>query len=190
MKEIPMKAMATAIAAGSLFILATVDAQQAEPPEEQEPAEGIPATPHQEQTAREIKSDRFEQLDADRDGSISRQEAQVESVLVASWSKYDRNRDQKLDAEEFSAFEQSSASAAEAEEAVGQRGRTAAGMPATAHQEHAVRGDLIEQLDKDGDGGISQQEARGESSLAESWDQIDRNDDGKLDSSELDRFEQ
>ncbi|MGH8196432.1 MAG: hypothetical protein ACREQ8_18860 [Woeseiaceae bacterium] len=67
------------------------------------------------------------------------------------------------------------------------------GIPATPHQEQAtreVKGDLFKQLDKDGDGEISQQEAQAEAQLSDNWDQFDRNDDGKLDSRELDRFDQ
>lgn len=135
---------------------------------------------------REIKSDLFEQLDQNRDGAISRQEARTKPSLVSSWSKYDRNSDASLDPEEFSGFEEASASSA----AGTQPGRTEADMPATRHQEHAVRGDLVEQLDEDGDGVISQEEAQGEARLAARWDQLDRNADGKLDSRELERLEQ
>lgn len=184
-----MKVMTTATAAGILLLLGTVDAQQTETSEETGQQE-MPATPHQEQATREIKSDLFKELDKDRNGSVSRQEAQAESSLVAGWSQYDRNGDDRLDAQEFSRFESSTSSAEGENLEVGQSGRTEAGMPATPHQQHAVRDDLIEELDKDGDGGISQQEAQGEARLAASWDQLDRNDDGKLDPRELDRFEQ
>lgn len=179
-----MKPMTSVTAAGLLLVLGTAGAQQAKPVQQD-----MPATPHQEQATREIKSDLFKQLDDDRDGLVSRQEAQAESSLAAGWSQYDRNGDDSLDAQEFSRFESSTSVAAEDPE-LGQAGRTEADMPATPHQEQAVRGDLIEQLDKDGDGGISQQEAQDEHWLAANWDRLDRNDDGKLDSSELDRFKQ
>lgn len=180
-----MKPMICVTAAGLLLVLGTADAQQTKPHQQD-----MPATPHQEQATREIKSDLFKRLDDDRDGSLSRQEAQAESSLAAAWSRYDRNGDDRLDGEEFSRFESSAGSAAGADPELRQAGRTEADMPATRHQEQAVRDDLIEQLDKDGDGGISQQEAQDERRLAANWDRLDRNDDGKLDSSELDRFEQ
>lgn len=168
-------------------LLGTAAAQQTREPEAQG-QQGIPATPHQEQAAREIKSDLFVRLDEDQNGSISREEAQASSSLSGAWSTYDRNRDEMLDPQELSAFEKSSMGSEDVEE--GRAGRTEADMPATAHQEHAIRDDLIVKLDKDGDGGISQQEAQGEDRLVASWDRLDRNDDGKLDPSELGRFEQ
>lgn len=185
-----MKSMTIMTAAGILLVLGTADAQETDASAEAGQQE-MPATPHQEQATREIESDLFKRLDADRDGSVSREEAQAESSLVAGWSQYDRNSDDRLDAQEFSRFEASNTSSAAAEDPeLGQAGRTEADMPATRHQEQAVRDDLIEQLDKDGDGGVSQQEAQDEARLAANWERLDRNHDGKLDSSELDRFEQ
>jgi EF hand len=172
-----MKTMTTALAACILSLHATAGAQQ---PAEDEESEGIPATPHQEQAAREIASDRFKQLDVDRDGSISEDEARADPSLSGSWNDLDGNGDGSLDMEEFSA------SAAETSAA----GATKADMPATRHQEHAVQGGLMKELDEDGDGAISQQEAEAEAQLSDNWDQLDRNADGKLDSRELDRFDQ
>lgn len=186
-----MKTMTTMMAAGSLLLLGTVNAQQTEPRQQQESSEGIPATQHQEEVAREVESERFEQLDRDGDGSISREEAATEAALVDSWNEYDRDGDGKLDAEEFSAYEHAAAGTAEAELAeAGQQGRTEAGMPATRHQEEAVGEDLLGTLDRDGDGMISRQEAQDDSRLIEDWDRLDRNRDGKLDASELERLEQ
>lgn len=186
-----MKAITTVMAACILSFHATVDAQQTETPEEAESRQGIPATPHQEEAAREISSDLFKQLDEDQDGSISAEEAQAESSLSSSWSTYDQNGDETLDPEEFSGFERSSTSSAEEESAAaGQSATTEESMPASPHQQHAVQGDLIQELDTDGDGQISQQEAEAEAQLSDNWDQFDRNDDGKLDSRELARVDQ
>lgn len=185
-----MKPLISVTTACISCLLGTVAAQETGTPEAQE-RQGIPASPHQEQAVREIESDLFARLDQDRSGSISKQEAQAESSLSEGWSGYDRNRDGMLDPTEFSAFEQSSTGAAETEDLELQRaGRTEADMPASPHQEQTIRDDLIEQLDKDGDGGISQQEAQGERRLAANWSRLDRNGDGKLDTRELDRFDQ
>lgn len=177
-----MKAMTTVIAASILSFQGAAVAQESATPTESEPRQGIPATPHQKQTTKEIKSDLFSQLDRNRDGAVSRQEAEAKSALTQKWSTYDKNGDGRLDSQEFSAFEQTSAGD---ESSAGTSGDTKEGMPATRHQEKAVGNDLVGQLDKDGDGAISQQEAQVEAQLSDNWDQLDRNDDGKLDSGEL-----
>lgn len=48
---------------------------------------------------------RFEQLDADRDGYITPQEAQQHPGLQNRWGDLDRNQDDRLDRAEFAAFE-------------------------------------------------------------------------------------
>jgi Ca2+-binding EF-hand superfamily protein len=176
-----MRTMTIVLAACIFSLLATAGAQQTGTPED-EKSQGIPATPHQEQAAREIPSDQFKQLDADHDGSISEHEAQADSSLSGSWSDLDQNGDGSLDMEEFSA------SSTETDPAAA--GTTKADMPATPHQEHAVEGGLMQELDEDGNGKISQQEAEAEAQLSDNWDQLDRNGDGNLDSSELDRLDQ
>jgi Ca2+-binding EF-hand superfamily protein len=93
-----------------------------------------------------------------------------------------------LDEQELSGVHESSTSSTQTEGLAGVG--TKADMPTTRHQEHAVQGDLIKQLDTDGDGKISQQEAEVEARLSDNWDEIDRNGDGKLDSNELDRVDQ
>lgn len=48
----------------------------------------------------------FDELDADGDGIISRQEAErAGGVLPARWNRVDRDRDGRVDREEFAAFE-------------------------------------------------------------------------------------
>lgn len=48
----------------------------------------------------------FDELDADGDGIISRQEAErAGGVLPARWNRADRDRDGRVDREEFAAFE-------------------------------------------------------------------------------------
>ncbi|HWM27565.1 MAG TPA: hypothetical protein VNQ14_03830 [Woeseiaceae bacterium] len=183
-----MKTMTTLIALGLLSVHGTGVAEPQEASEEQE-SQGIPATPHQEQAAREVKGDLFKKLDADRDGMISKQEGEQDSSVSGSWDGLDENGDGALDSQEFSAFNEGS-SGTEDLAGVSQSGRTEADMPATAHQEHAVEGDLVGQLDTDGDGEISPEEAEAEAHLSDNWDQLDTNDDGKLDSRELDSAEQ
>lgn len=183
-----MKAISTLGAALILSFNGTVAAQQTATPEDPATQEGIPATEHQEQTAEDVKSDLFQRLDQDRDGQISQEEAQSETALSKSWSEFDEDGDGRLDSQEFSAFEQDMDVQSHA--TVGASGQTAEGMPTSPHQEQAVEGDLLGQLDADGDGQISQQEAQVEAQLADNWDQLDENGDGVLDSVELSQLEE
>src|SRR5690606_26074175 len=171
--------------------------------------EGIPVTQHQQEALRDIGTDALQRLDADGDGSVSRQEAESEPSLSQRWDEYDRNADQVLDSDELSALEQSQSGSFEEQDVEIARGEvTEEGLPTTRHQQEVTgqqpagegqpgaqqplggqqqpaAGGLVERLDTDGDGAISQSEAQGSTRLVEEWDQLDRNDDGKLDSSEL-----
>jgi hypothetical protein len=59
--------------------------------------------------------------DADRDGKVSRQEAQADPALARSFPRYDANRDGQLDRAEFARLE--------AQSAVARDERTAAPRP-------------------------------------------------------------
>src|SRR5690606_24320453 len=157
----------------------------------QQEQQGIPASPHQEQAIREIGSDLFRRLDANQDGSISKSEAETESALTEAFSDFDTNGDQALDQTELAAYETSSGRAAEGEDIeVAEGGETLQGLPTSPHQREAVRNELVDVLDEDGDSAISRSEAEGEPDLLAEWDQLDRNDDDKLDSDELGRTEE
>ncbi len=196
-----MKATMTAVAVSLLACYGTSVAQETGTAGEDERAEGIPATPHQAGTAREVESYLFRKLDEDGDDAISRQEAEGHSKLKENWSRYDQDGDDMLSSREFGDFraEESVASGA-AEPSVtepsvagaAEQSQTgvAGGLPETRHQEQTVGGDLVGQLDTDGDGRISQQEAQGEAQLAENWDEYDQDGDGQLDGTELDRLEE
>ena len=184
-----MRTVTTILAASILSFQGVALAQESgtesgqEPRPEQEPRQGIPATKHQTQTMDEIKSERFSQLDKDGDRSISREEAQAETKLTENWSTYDEDGDGSLNVQEYSEFERSSASG----DSTGMLGigETEQDMPATHHQQQSVGDDLLGELDSDGDGAISKDEAEGEARLSGQWDQLDRNSDGKLDAQEL-----
>lgn len=196
-----MRTMTTVLAASLLSFQGIALAQESgaqaqesgaqtgqEPRPEQEPRQGIPATKHQTQTVDEIKSERFSQLDEDGNRSISREEAQAETKLTDNWSTYDEDGDGSLNLEEYSEFERTSASGdATSGDTSGMLGigETEQDMPATRHQQQRVGDDLIGELDRDGDGAISKDEAEGEAGLSGQWDQLDRNSDGKLDAQEL-----
>jgi Ca2+-binding EF-hand superfamily protein len=179
-----MKAMTTVGAALILSLGGTVAAQETTKPEDQATHPAVPATQHQAQTAKDVKSGLFSQLDQDGDGMVSQQEAEAHSSLSADWSDLDQNRDGRLDSEEFSAYERKTDREGNAAP-VGAMGKTEEGLPSTRHQEQTVGDDLVGELDKDGDGEISEQEAQAEAELSDNWDQLDKNRDGKLDSSEL-----
>ena len=53
----------------------------------------------------------------------------------------------------------------------------------------AAGGSDFQSMDKNGDGYLSQDEAQGNSSLQEKWNDADLNDDGQLDRSEFSQFE-
>lgn len=184
-----MKSTITVVAASLLTCQGALAAQQTEPAEEGERAEGIPATPHQEEAARQVDDDLFAQLDADGNGLISKEEVEVVATLTDSWSQYDQDGDGALDEEEFGRFEQETTARTEVAQA-GEDTDPAEGIPATRHQEEVVEGDLVGHLDKDGDGRVSEEEAQAEAELADNWDQYDVNDDGQLDSWELDQYQQ
>lgn len=77
--------------------------------------------------------------------------------------------------------------------ATSQETEAAEGIPATVHQEEATReieSELFEEIDKDGNGVISRQEAQGEPALADSWSQYDEDGDDTLNSEEFGRFTQ
>ena len=184
-----MKIMTTVVAASILSFQGIAVAQEStaqaeqEPRPEQEPRQGIPATKHQTQTMDEIKSERFSELDEDGDRSVSREEAQAETKLTDNWSTYDEDGDGSLNPQEYSGFEGTSASG-DTDGMLG-IGEAEQGMPATRHQQQTVGDDLLGELDSDGDGAISRDEAEGEAGLTGQWDQLDRNSDGKLDAQEL-----
>jgi hypothetical protein len=138
LKETLMKAISTLSAALILSFNGTVAAQQTSTPEDQETQRGIPATQHQKQTAKEVKSDLFSRVDKDGDGQISQQEAKSNSALSKNWSKFDENADGRLDSQEFSAFERSSDVR---EDAAGTKATTEKGIPSTRHQEQTIDDD-------------------------------------------------
>lgn len=182
-----MKTAIIAVAASLLTCQGAIALQETQSLEETDRAEGIPATAHQEEATREIDS--FTQLDEDGNGQISRQEAQGVATLSDNWSRYDQDADGALDETEFSGFAQGTAAQHEVARAGGRTG-AAEGLPTTPHQEEAVEGDLVAQLDRDGDGTISQEEAQGQEQLAANWSRYDANGDGQLDARELDEFQQ
>lgn len=49
---------------------------------------------------------RFRNIDGDQDGYVTRKEAENHQRLTNNWEKADANSDGKLDASEFSAFEE------------------------------------------------------------------------------------
>lgn len=50
--------------------------------------------------------DAFKELDTNRDGYISNQEATGETELLSDWKNVDKNSDGQLEMSEFSAFEE------------------------------------------------------------------------------------
>ncbi len=54
---------------------------------------------------RTTQKDRFQNMDTNRDGYITRDEAKNDESLTKKWKDADRNADGTIDASEFSAFE-------------------------------------------------------------------------------------
>ena len=53
-----------------------------------------------------ISQYKFNRLDTNHDGVISRDEAKADATLSQEWSKADTNKDGKIEESEFSAFEE------------------------------------------------------------------------------------
>jgi Ca2+-binding EF-hand superfamily protein len=183
-----MKRMTIAVAASILSVPGFAVAQDSATSAESQSRQGIPSTPHQEEAMKEIKSNALGKLDTDRDGLVSREEAQAKPGLSDKWSSLDQNADGQLDAEELAKVESKSHTGHDTASATATR--STEDMPSTPHQKEVVGNDLLGELDEDGDGMISQEEAEAEAQLSDNWDRLDRNRDGQLDSRELDRRDQ
>lgn len=112
----------------------------------------------------------FVQLDQNKDGYISQQEARTEPQLSQNMRQYDQNKDNRLDRSEFSAFEQ-------------QQKQSQLKGPATG----AVS---FQQLDTNQDGYIDMREAQNDQQLSSNLQQFDTDQDSRLDESEFSAFEQ
>lgn len=185
-----MKRASTVIVACALSSFGVVQAQQTDEPQDTQAAPAVPVSPHQEQAIRDIDDDLFDRLDQDRNGMVSHEEAQAEPSLMEKWTEYDKNSDQMLDRQEMAAVHPSGASEATSDIGVAQEEITEEGLPASEHQRSLVGHQLLDQLDEDGDGKLSQQEAESDSKLTTEWARLDTNQDGDLDSDELSKFEQ
>jgi len=181
----PFERMLASVVAGiATASVGTAAAQQAEG--QQGPDErDLPATQHQQEALSDIRGDLFDRLDANRDGLISRTEAQSESALTEKWDEYDRDGNQTLDHDELSAYQPSESESAEHDVDVAAGEPTIEGLPTSPHQREAVRGELVGLLDENGDGTVSRDEAQNEPDLISNWDELDRNSDGVLDPTEL-----
>src|SRR5690606_17516052 len=93
----PMKVVVSLTAVCAVSLLGAAAAQQPESSTQEEAREGIPVTQHQQEALRDIGTDALQRLDADGDGSVSRQEAESEPSLSQRWDEYDRNADQVLE---------------------------------------------------------------------------------------------
>lgn len=102
-------------------------------------------------------------LDANNDGAIDRAEAATHPRLAERFDSLDTNKDGRLDAAERSSWQ-------------GRAGRKG---------HHGKRGmDRAMAMDTDGDGLISRAEAARHPRLAEKFDTLDANKDGRLDATE------
>jgi hypothetical protein len=195
-EETLMKPIATMMAACTVPFLWTVSAQQEPAASDaalEQTREGIPASPHQEEALRDIGGELFSRLDENGDASISVQEARAEAALAERWDELDRNGNQTLDETEFAAYERSTASEESAQDSadvqVAEGELTEEGLPASPHQQDVTQSDLIEQLDTDGDGAVSRQEAQADARLQSEWQELDQDQDGELDRIELSQLE-
>ncbi|MGD8570019.1 MAG: hypothetical protein PVJ39_18170 [Gammaproteobacteria bacterium] len=66
----------------------------------------------------------------------------------------------------------------------------AVSLPAVLNAEEMEQSSKFNQLDKDGDGYISIQEATGENQLLKQWVEVDKNTDGQLEAAEFSAFEE
>lgn len=100
--------------------------------------EGLPATEHQReavgvekgQETREV-TQRFEQLDQNRDDKISYEEAQTMPELKDYWEQQGKDKNAEMDQSEFAQFESQLQTGTD-------QGGGPEGLPATEHQREAV----------------------------------------------------
>ncbi|WP_299181046.1 EF-hand domain-containing protein [uncultured Neptuniibacter sp.] len=99
----------TTLTLASVLAVASVSAVAAD---DKAAAEVKPAVQPEVMTEEQPKSESiFEKLDADKDGKVSQQEAQVSPALVKGFEKIDTNKDGFLSQDEFSMLQVKNTSA-------------------------------------------------------------------------------
>ncbi len=93
-----------------------------------------PVTEHQAAVTQEVTR-RFEQLDTDRDGKISYEEAQAMPELQSYWEQHGKDKDAQMDQSEFAQFESQLQTGTDVYKS--QHGGPE-GLPATEHQKEAI----------------------------------------------------
>ncbi len=127
----------------------------------------------------------FEEIDEDGNGVISQEEAQTYDQLAQNWQQYDLDSNQQLDQSEFSAFESDMKP-----EDTGVNGAMGEDeMGAQAPDQKPEQTASFSDLDVDGDGIISQDEAQQNDQLAQNWQQYDFDSNQELDRAEFSVFE-
>lgn len=146
--------------------------------------------------AQPAQAPRFETLDANRDGFITRQEALESPLLWAAFHGADRNRDGRLDRQEFAEEMALSATMLGSGERVfvpeaAQAETASAG--ASAPPETASAGasaprqpsPLFRRLDHNRDGFLSSAELDSDAALRGNWVAVDRDGDGRISAAEF-----
>jgi Ca2+-binding EF-hand superfamily protein len=110
----------------------------------------------------------LERLDTNKDGKISKDEAK--GPLTEAFARLDKNNDGFLDKEELRPIAE----------------RLGAGARLNG-QPNPVRGPDFDSLDKDADGRLTKDELKG-TPLADKFDEVDANKDGKIDRKEFENF--
>jgi hypothetical protein len=102
-------------------------------------------------------------MDTDGDGQISKEESAMDSDLTAKWAELDSDQSDSLSRDEF-----------------------------TVHQQQVLSMEnesRFKQLDSNGDGQLSQEEANQHSTLSQHWSDLDSDQSGSLNQEEFSMFQ-
>jgi|RhiMetdeSRZDD1v2_1073273.scaffolds.fasta_scaffold447602_2 Ca2+-binding EF-hand superfamily protein len=121
--------------------------------------------------AADTKKSRFDRLDANNDGVITRAEAVGSPTVLKDFDRADKNNDGKITRAEYRAAFPVKAKATDAKS-----------KPAKSSANDRDPG--FNALDRNNDGYITRAEARGNPHLAKNFKAADRNNDGKLNRAE------
>jgi Ca2+-binding EF-hand superfamily protein/sporulation protein YlmC with PRC-barrel domain len=139
-------------------------------PQEQDAAQEEPGADGQTQAAARRS---FEELDTDRDGRISRQEARSLRSLDRQWQSLDTDRDGQLNRSEFSAF-------------MPAKDEPSSGAGASG----AAIEDSFYDIDANQDGFIDPDEAQSHRDVVQHWNLLDKDGDGEISRAEFEAFPQ
>jgi Ca2+-binding EF-hand superfamily protein len=126
-------------------------------------------------TGADRKHPGFNDMDKDKNGSLSRSEAAGNPQLVSRFKEVDKDGDGKLTRSEYLAVMARQDAQTAKQKVTGNNGKAGAGATSAKSKDPGFNN-----LDKDNDGSLSRSEAGGNPELAKKFQEADKNNDGKL----------